>query len=81
MGNEPVKVADKPIKRVELTPQDMKDAHWFYDTPGITKENCVCILKTLTSFFLMLTITDVPHLPPLLPLSPFFLFLAIEFIS
>ncbi|XP_060044002.1 nitric oxide-associated protein 1 isoform X3 [Erinaceus europaeus] len=46
MGNEPVKVAEKSIKRVELTPQDVKDAHWFYDTPGITKENC--ILKLLT---------------------------------
>ncbi|XP_021117968.1 nitric oxide-associated protein 1 isoform X2 [Heterocephalus glaber] len=40
MGNEPVAVVDKPIKRVELTPQDVKDAHWFYDTPGIMKENC-----------------------------------------
>lgn len=46
MGNEPVKVADKPIKRVELTPQDVKDAHWFYDTPGITKENCILNLLT-----------------------------------
>lgn len=43
MGNEPVMVADKSTKRVELTPQDVKDAHWFYDTPGITKENCVGI--------------------------------------
>lgn len=43
MENEPVVVADKPTKRVELTPQDVKEAHWFYDTPGITKENCVRI--------------------------------------
>lgn len=35
-------LADKSTKRVELTTQDMKDAHWFYDTPGIKKENCVC---------------------------------------
>lgn len=51
MGNEPVLAADKSTKRVELTPEDVKDAHWFYDTPGITKENCVCIsclLETLT---------------------------------
>ncbi|XP_036190956.1 nitric oxide-associated protein 1 isoform X3 [Myotis myotis] len=41
MGNEPVMVTDKSTKKVELTPEDVKDAHWFYDTPGITKENCV----------------------------------------
>ncbi|KAJ1061154.1 hypothetical protein K5549_012177 [Capra hircus] len=41
MGNEPVLAADKSTKPVELTPEDVKDAHWFYDTPGITKENCV----------------------------------------
>lgn len=41
MGNEPVRVPKKPAERVELTPQDVKDAHWFYDTPGISKENCV----------------------------------------
>uniref|UniRef100_A0A667GVD2 Nitric oxide associated 1 n=2 Tax=Lynx canadensis TaxID=61383 RepID=A0A667GVD2_LYNCA len=46
MGNEPVMVADKPTKRIELTPQDVKDAHWFHDTPGITKENCVLNLLT-----------------------------------
>ncbi|XP_070252181.1 nitric oxide-associated protein 1 [Myotis yumanensis] len=46
MGNEPVMVTDKSTKKVELTPEDVKDAHWFYDTPGITKENC--ILKLLT---------------------------------
>ncbi|XP_073898268.1 nitric oxide-associated protein 1 isoform X2 [Castor canadensis] len=39
MGNEPV-VVHKSTKRVELTPQDVRDAHWFYDTPGIMKENC-----------------------------------------
>lgn len=43
MENEPVVVPDKSTKRVELTPQDVKDAHWFHDTPGIIKENCVCI--------------------------------------
>ncbi|XP_069869106.1 nitric oxide-associated protein 1 [Dipodomys merriami] len=41
MGNEPVATVHQPTKRVELTPQDVKDAHWFYDTPGITKENCI----------------------------------------
>ncbi|EPQ14532.1 Hypothetical protein D623_10026792 [Myotis brandtii] len=46
MENEPVMVTDKSTKKVELTPEDVKDAHWFYDTPGITKENC--ILKLLT---------------------------------
>ncbi|XP_002918164.1 nitric oxide-associated protein 1 [Ailuropoda melanoleuca] len=46
MENEPVMVADKSSKRVELTPQDVKDAHWFHDTPGITKENCILNLLT-----------------------------------
>ncbi|KAM5271729.1 nitric oxide-associated protein 1 [Ctenodactylus gundi] len=46
MGNEPPVIKDKPIKRVELTPQDVKDAHWFYDTPGIIKENCILNLLT-----------------------------------
>uniref|UniRef100_G1QEW4 Nitric oxide associated 1 n=1 Tax=Myotis lucifugus TaxID=59463 RepID=G1QEW4_MYOLU len=35
------------FSRKETDPRKMlKDAHWFYDTPGITKENC--ILKLLT---------------------------------
>ncbi|XP_043304201.1 nitric oxide-associated protein 1 [Cervus canadensis] len=46
MGNEPVMAADKSTKRVKLTPEDVKDAHWFYDTPGITKENCILSLLT-----------------------------------
>ncbi|KAK2498988.1 hypothetical protein MC885_018078 [Smutsia gigantea] len=46
VGNEPVMVADKSTKRVELTTQDVKDAHWFYDTPGIKKENCILNLLT-----------------------------------
>lgn len=29
MGNEPVLATDKSTKRVELTPEDVKDAHWF----------------------------------------------------
>ncbi|XP_004681524.1 PREDICTED: nitric oxide-associated protein 1 [Condylura cristata] len=41
MGNEPAVVADKLTKQVELTLEDVKDAHWFYDTPGITKEKCI----------------------------------------
>ncbi|XP_017368753.1 nitric oxide-associated protein 1 isoform X2 [Cebus imitator] len=40
MENEPVMGAPKSTKQVQLTAQDVKDAHWFYDTPGITKENC-----------------------------------------
>ncbi|KAM8803313.1 nitric oxide-associated protein 1 [Rhynchonycteris naso] len=46
MENEPVVVADTSTKQVELTPEDVKDAHWFYDTPGITKENCILNLLT-----------------------------------
>ncbi|XP_037385769.1 nitric oxide-associated protein 1 [Talpa occidentalis] len=46
MENEPVMIADKPTKQVELTLEDVKDAHWFYDTPGIMKENCILNLLT-----------------------------------
>lgn len=46
MGNEPVVAARPCTKQVELTPEDVKDAHWFYDTPGITKENCILNLLT-----------------------------------
>nr|XP_033771220.1 nitric oxide-associated protein 1 isoform X2 [Geotrypetes seraphini] len=28
-------------KRVEFTYNELKDAHWLYDTPGIVKEDCV----------------------------------------
>lgn len=46
MGNEPVVAVHQCTKQVELTPEDVKDAHWFYDTPGITKENCILNLLT-----------------------------------
>ncbi|XP_052054376.1 nitric oxide-associated protein 1 isoform X1 [Apodemus sylvaticus] len=46
MGNEPVVAVRKNTKQIELTPEDVKDAHWFYDTPGITKENCILNLLT-----------------------------------
>ncbi|KAM6221860.1 nitric oxide-associated protein 1 [Rhynchocyon petersi] len=46
MEKEPDIVGIKSTKRIELTPQDVKDAHWFYDTPGITKENCILNLLT-----------------------------------
>ncbi|XP_001369899.2 nitric oxide-associated protein 1 [Monodelphis domestica] len=42
MENEPQRITrEAPTKRVELIPEELKDAHWFYDTPGIVKENCV----------------------------------------
>ncbi|XP_008831510.1 nitric oxide-associated protein 1 isoform X2 [Nannospalax galili] len=46
MGNEPVLAVHKSTTGVELTPDDVKDAHWFFDTPGITKENCILNLLT-----------------------------------
>ncbi|XP_007944416.2 nitric oxide-associated protein 1 [Orycteropus afer afer] len=62
MGNEPVKIVDKSTKRVELTPQDVKDAHWFYDTPGITKENCVLNLLTEKEVKIVLpTLSIIPR--------------------
>jgi hypothetical protein len=50
MGSEPVVSVCKSTKQIELTPEDVKDAHWFYDTPGITKESCVCICFILETF-------------------------------
>uniref|UniRef100_A0A4X2KX20 Nitric oxide associated 1 n=2 Tax=Vombatus ursinus TaxID=29139 RepID=A0A4X2KX20_VOMUR len=42
MENKPPRIThEAPARHVELTPQEVKDAHWFYDTPGIVKENCV----------------------------------------
>ncbi|XP_068961395.1 nitric oxide-associated protein 1 [Petaurus breviceps papuanus] len=42
MENEPPRTTrDASSRRVELMPQELKDVHWFYDTPGIIKENCV----------------------------------------
>lgn len=46
MGSEPVVSVCKSTKQIELTPEDVKDAHWFYDTPGITKESCILNLLT-----------------------------------
>lgn len=46
MENEPVVPVHNHTKQVELTPQDVKDAHWFYDTPGITKKSCILNLLT-----------------------------------
>uniref|UniRef100_UPI00398F404C nitric oxide-associated protein 1 n=1 Tax=Pristiophorus japonicus TaxID=55135 RepID=UPI00398F404C len=31
---------------VEFTHNELKDAHWFYDTPGILKEDCILNLLT-----------------------------------
>lgn len=50
MGDEPVVAGRQHTRQVELTPGDVRDAHWFYDTPGITKENCVCIRFLLEIF-------------------------------
>ncbi|XP_066576559.1 nitric oxide-associated protein 1 [Amia ocellicauda] len=36
----------KPTKPVEFTHNELKDAHWLYDTPGIVKEQCVLSLLT-----------------------------------
>ncbi|XP_053414922.1 nitric oxide-associated protein 1-like [Nycticebus coucang] len=46
MENEPVTVEPTSTKQVVLTAQDVRDARWFYDTPGITKENCILNLLT-----------------------------------
>uniref|UniRef100_K7F4Z0 Nitric oxide associated 1 n=2 Tax=Pelodiscus sinensis TaxID=13735 RepID=K7F4Z0_PELSI len=41
MEEEPVIPSKKPKERVEFTYNELKDARWFFDTPGIVKENCV----------------------------------------
>ncbi|XP_028710362.1 nitric oxide-associated protein 1 isoform X1 [Peromyscus leucopus] len=46
MGDEPVVAGRQHTRQVELTPGDVKDTHWFYDTPGITKENCILNILT-----------------------------------
>ncbi|EMP29507.1 Putative protein C4orf14 like protein [Chelonia mydas] len=46
MEEEPVFSSDKPKERVEFTHNELKDARWFFDTPGIVKENCVLNLLT-----------------------------------
>ncbi|XP_051026394.1 nitric oxide-associated protein 1 [Acomys russatus] len=44
--NEPVVAVRDCAKQVELTPEDVRDARWFYDTPGITKKSCILNLLT-----------------------------------
>ncbi|XP_045387651.1 nitric oxide-associated protein 1 [Lemur catta] len=62
MDNEPVMGIPKSTKQVELTAQDVKDAHWFYDTPGITKENCILNLLTEKEVNIVLpTLSIVPR--------------------
>uniref|UniRef100_A0A8D0HLM2 Nitric oxide associated 1 n=1 Tax=Sphenodon punctatus TaxID=8508 RepID=A0A8D0HLM2_SPHPU len=46
MEEEPVISSKKTIEKVEFTDNELKDARWFYDTPGIIKENCVFSLLT-----------------------------------
>ncbi|XP_038256825.1 nitric oxide-associated protein 1 [Dermochelys coriacea] len=46
MEEEPFFSSDKPKERVEFTYNELKDARWFFDTPGIVKENCVLNLLT-----------------------------------
>ncbi|XP_075400383.1 nitric oxide-associated protein 1 [Tenrec ecaudatus] len=46
MDNEPVQGLSNDTKRGELTPEEVENAHWFYDTPGITKEHCILNLLT-----------------------------------
>uniref|UniRef100_A0A8C5KLV4 Nitric oxide associated 1 n=1 Tax=Jaculus jaculus TaxID=51337 RepID=A0A8C5KLV4_JACJA len=66
--NEPVASVKKPPKRVELTPQDVKDAHWFHDTPGITKENC--ILNHLTEKEVSVVLPTLSIIPRTFVLKP-----------
>ncbi|KAM9143598.1 nitric oxide-associated protein 1 [Pangshura tecta] len=46
MEENPVFSSNKPKERVEFTYNELKDARWFFDTPGIVKENCVLNLLT-----------------------------------
>ncbi|XP_063313454.1 nitric oxide-associated protein 1 [Pelobates fuscus] len=39
--DKPVLFTEDPTKDLQFTNNELKDAHWFYDTPGIVKENCV----------------------------------------
>ncbi|XP_075853971.1 nitric oxide-associated protein 1 isoform X2 [Microcebus murinus] len=74
MENEPVMEVPKPTKQVELTAQDVKDAHWFYDTPGISKENCILNLLTEKEVNIVLpTLSIVPRTFVLKPGTVLFL--------
>ncbi|XP_059578195.1 nitric oxide-associated protein 1 [Alligator mississippiensis] len=46
MEEEPVVSIYKPKEREEFTYNEVKDARWCFDTPGIVKENCVLNLLT-----------------------------------
>ncbi|KAL0974248.1 hypothetical protein UPYG_G00217690 [Umbra pygmaea] len=43
-GEETHTTFSKPCKQVGLTENELKDAHWLYDTPGIMKEHDVLSL-------------------------------------
>ncbi|XP_069482215.1 nitric oxide-associated protein 1 [Ambystoma mexicanum] len=38
---KPVPFLKETTQNLEFTPTELKNARWFYDTPGIVKENCV----------------------------------------
>lgn len=41
MDEDPKDSPKKPEERKEFTYNEVKDARWCFDTPGIIKENCV----------------------------------------
>ncbi|NWH72189.1 NOA1 protein, partial [Piaya cayana] len=46
VDEDPRQSPEKPEEREEFTYNEVKDARWCFDTPGIVKENCVLNLLT-----------------------------------
>lgn len=44
IDEDPRPISKKHEEREEFTYNEVKDARWCFDTPGIVKENCVGIL-------------------------------------
>lgn len=45
IDEDPKPLSKKREQREEFTYNEVKDARWCYDTPGIAKENCVRTLQ------------------------------------
>ncbi|NXC38659.1 NOA1 protein, partial [Penelope pileata] len=46
IDEEPKQILKKHVEKEEFTYNEVKDARWCFDTPGIIKENCVLNLLT-----------------------------------
>ncbi|XP_059826094.1 nitric oxide-associated protein 1 [Hypanus sabinus] len=72
LGPEPEEVIQENVSNsqdlVEFTYHELKDARWFYDTPGIIKQDC--ILNLLTSQELKVVMPSSAIIPRTFVLKP-----------